>query len=381
MKPAPRFLGFVACMLLLAAANIPLIMAQDDTASGGNVPATGWVTYIPTSVADAIWHMSASHPGSGDIIPPFTYNGVVYSLNWNEETAAIWANDCKPVPTPTATSTSSPTATNTPTDMPTATDTPTDTPTVTVTVTDTPTTTPTYTPTSTATDTPTTTPTYTPTATATDTPTNTPTSTPTDTPTNTPTSTPTDTPTNTPTNTPTATATDTPTNTPTNTAVPPTDTPTNTPTNTAVPPTDTPTNTPTNTPVPPTDTPTNTPTNTPGDTAFGNPGSGSQQLAARQDASGFGMIQNIADPGEPGDAGFYICHVEITPTATATFMPTHVSTVAPTATVPAVSVLPSTGDENDGAQPGRGLLLLLGASAALLAGAGMMLASETRSKR
>ncbi len=332
MKPAPRFLGFVACLLLLAAANVPLIMAQDDTATDGNVSATEWVKYVPTSVADAIWHMSASHPGSGDIIPPFTYNGVVYSLNWNKETAAIWANDCKPVPTPTATSTSSPTATNTPTTMPTVTDTPT--------------------------DTPTTTPTYTPTATATDTPTNTPTSTPTDTPTNTPTSTPTDTPTNTPTNTPTATATDTPTNTPTNTVVPPTDTPTNTPTNTAVPPTE-------------------TPTNTPVDTAFRNQGSGSQQMAARQEASGFGMIRNIVDPGEPGDAGFYICHVEITPTPTSTFMPTQAST----ATVPAVSVLPSTGDENDGAQPGRGLLLLLGASAALLAGAGMLLASESRSKR
>lgn len=377
MKPAPRFLGFVACLLLLAAANVPLIMAQDDSATTDQASATEWVKYIPTSVADAIWHMSAAHPGSGDIIPPFIYNGVVYSLNWNEETAAIWANDCRPVQTPTATSTSSPTATstatNTPTDIPTATETPTNSPTATATVTDTPT--------ATVTNTPTTTPTYTPTSTATDTPTNTPTSTPTDTPTNTPTSTPTDTPTNTPTSTPTdtptATATDTPTSTPTNTAVPPTDTPTSTPTNTPVPPTDTPTSTPTNTPVPPSP----TPTNTPFDTSSRNQDFGSQQLAARQDVSGFGVIRNLVDPGEPGDAGFYICHVEITPTATATFTPTQISTIAPTATVPAISVLPSTGDEDAGAQPGRGLLLLLGASAALLAGAGTVLANESRSKR
>lgn len=90
------------------------------------------------------------------------------------------------------------------------------------------------------------------------------------------------------------------------------------------------------------------------------------------------MIRNIVDPGEPGDAGFYICHVEITPTATATMTATSVPTQAPT--VAPVTVLPSTGDENDGAQPGRGLLLLLGASAALCAGAGVVLLGENRNR-
>jgi hypothetical protein len=36
-------------------------------------------------------------PKWGDIIPPFTFRGVTYSLNWNAAGMAIWNNNCRPV--------------------------------------------------------------------------------------------------------------------------------------------------------------------------------------------------------------------------------------------------------------------------------------------
>ena len=33
----------------------------------------------------------------GDIVPPFVWDGVTYSLNWSEIGQAIWANECKPL--------------------------------------------------------------------------------------------------------------------------------------------------------------------------------------------------------------------------------------------------------------------------------------------
>src|SRR3954463_9866024 len=44
------------------------------------------------------------HVAWGDIIPPGTYNGHDFSLNWDAAGQAIWNNDCAvPVATPTVT--------------------------------------------------------------------------------------------------------------------------------------------------------------------------------------------------------------------------------------------------------------------------------------
>lgn len=71
----------------------------------------------------------------GDIIPPTTYNGVEFSLNWDAAGQAIWNNGCTPpstqpsttvtattTTTATATTTATVTDTNTATDTVTATD-------------------------------------------------------------------------------------------------------------------------------------------------------------------------------------------------------------------------------------------------------------------
>src|SRR5438128_4517556 len=42
----------------------------------------------------AVFPNTASDGKWGDIIPPFQYNGVTYSLNWNADGQAIWSNGC-----------------------------------------------------------------------------------------------------------------------------------------------------------------------------------------------------------------------------------------------------------------------------------------------
>lgn len=45
---------------------------------------------------DAVFPNTASDGKWGDIIPPFQYQGVTYSLNWNADGQAIWSNGCRP---------------------------------------------------------------------------------------------------------------------------------------------------------------------------------------------------------------------------------------------------------------------------------------------
>jgi hypothetical protein len=47
----------------------------------------------------AVFPNTASDGKWGDIIPPFQYNGVTYSLNWNAAGQAIWSNGCAAAPT------------------------------------------------------------------------------------------------------------------------------------------------------------------------------------------------------------------------------------------------------------------------------------------
>lgn len=44
----------------------------------------------------AVFPNTASDGKWGDIIPPFQYQGVTYSLNWNADGQAIWSNGCQP---------------------------------------------------------------------------------------------------------------------------------------------------------------------------------------------------------------------------------------------------------------------------------------------
>jgi hypothetical protein len=44
----------------------------------------------------AVFPNTASDGKWGDIIPPFQYKGVTYSLNWNADGQAIWSNGCRP---------------------------------------------------------------------------------------------------------------------------------------------------------------------------------------------------------------------------------------------------------------------------------------------
>lgn len=44
----------------------------------------------------AVFPNTASDGKWGDIIPPFQYKGVTYSLNWNADGQAIWSNRCRP---------------------------------------------------------------------------------------------------------------------------------------------------------------------------------------------------------------------------------------------------------------------------------------------
>jgi hypothetical protein len=61
----------------------------------------------------AVFPNTASDGKWGDIIPPFQYNGVTYSLNWTAEGQAIWANGCRPATSGTTTATGSTTTTGT----------------------------------------------------------------------------------------------------------------------------------------------------------------------------------------------------------------------------------------------------------------------------
>jgi hypothetical protein len=45
----------------------------------------------------AVFPNTASDGKWGDIIPPFQYKGVTYSLNWDAAGQAIWSNGCRPV--------------------------------------------------------------------------------------------------------------------------------------------------------------------------------------------------------------------------------------------------------------------------------------------
>ena len=44
----------------------------------------------------AVFPNTASDGKWGDIIPPFQYQGVTYSLNWTADGQAIWSNGCQP---------------------------------------------------------------------------------------------------------------------------------------------------------------------------------------------------------------------------------------------------------------------------------------------
>jgi hypothetical protein len=54
----------------------------------------------------AVFPNTASDGKWGDIIPPFQYRGVTYSLNWNADGQTIWSNGCRPVTSGGTTSTS-----------------------------------------------------------------------------------------------------------------------------------------------------------------------------------------------------------------------------------------------------------------------------------
>jgi hypothetical protein len=61
---------------------------------------------------NAVFPNTASDGKWGDIIPPFQYQGVTYSLNWNAAGQAIWSNGCRPV-TSSGTTATTPGTTNT----------------------------------------------------------------------------------------------------------------------------------------------------------------------------------------------------------------------------------------------------------------------------
>jgi hypothetical protein len=61
----------------------------------------------------AVFPNTASDGKWGDIIPPFQYQGVTYSLNWDAQGQAIWSNGCRPVTSGTTGTTSTTGTTNT----------------------------------------------------------------------------------------------------------------------------------------------------------------------------------------------------------------------------------------------------------------------------
>jgi len=67
--------------------------------------------------AEGVYKGHLGHQGGRDIIPPFTYDGTVYSQNWDETGQAIWNNGCE-VSTATATVEPTETVTVEPTEVP-----------------------------------------------------------------------------------------------------------------------------------------------------------------------------------------------------------------------------------------------------------------------
>lgn len=91
-------------------------------------------------------------------------------------------------------------------------------------------------------------------------------------------------------------------------------------------------------------------------------------------------MQQIIDPGEPGDPGYYICHATDMPVSTVTSTPVEGTMETTSAAPPTITGLPSTGGDADGPGSARGVLLLVAAGAVLVSGAGMVLAGEMRSR-
>jgi LPXTG-motif cell wall-anchored protein len=65
----------------------------------------------PSPVGVIFGHLGASHQGGRDIIPPFVYNGVTYSQNWDAAGQAIFAAGCVVEATTIVTTTTIPTTT------------------------------------------------------------------------------------------------------------------------------------------------------------------------------------------------------------------------------------------------------------------------------
>lgn len=57
---------------------------------------------------NAVFPNTASDGKWGDIIPPFQYKGVTYSLNWNAQGQAVFNNGCQVPSTPPPTTTTTP---------------------------------------------------------------------------------------------------------------------------------------------------------------------------------------------------------------------------------------------------------------------------------
>jgi hypothetical protein len=97
---APRKVFSAALLLALAGALV--LVATPVTARADKVAichATGsesnpFVAIEPAAAAVYNGHLGSDHQNGEDIIPPFTYQGQVYSQNWDTEGQAIFDNDC-----------------------------------------------------------------------------------------------------------------------------------------------------------------------------------------------------------------------------------------------------------------------------------------------
>jgi hypothetical protein len=98
---APRKIFSAALFLALAGALV--LVATPVTARADKVAichATGsesnpFVAIEPSAAGVFNGHLGSDHQNGEDIIPPFTYQGVVYSQNWDAEGQAIFDNDCE----------------------------------------------------------------------------------------------------------------------------------------------------------------------------------------------------------------------------------------------------------------------------------------------
>ena len=50
--------------------------------------------------AAGVVHGHLAHQDERDVVPPFTYEGVTYSQNWDDPGRALYANDCEVPSTP-----------------------------------------------------------------------------------------------------------------------------------------------------------------------------------------------------------------------------------------------------------------------------------------